>query len=105
MTKADLRIKYKSLRGNVSTAWLNEKSLAIANQLLTLNIWDKSFYHLFLTIVANKEVNTDYILNILSGKDKHIVISKSNFKTVSLDNYLLTDSTKIKLNHWKGLEI
>ncbi|MDA7557647.1 5-formyltetrahydrofolate cyclo-ligase [Flavobacteriaceae bacterium] len=100
MTKADLRIKYKSLRGNVSTAWLNEKSLAIANQLLTLNIWDKSFYHLFLTIVANKEVNTDYILNILSGKDKHIVISKSNFKTVSLDNYLLTDSTKIKLNHW-----
>ena len=50
-------------------------------------------------------------LNILSGKDKNIVISKSNFNSVTLDNYLLTDSTKIKLNHWNipeptdGIEI
>lgn len=111
MTKAELRKKYKLLRQNTTEEWIDEKSLTIANQLLTLNIWGKSFYHLFLTIVANKEVNTDYILNILSGKDKNIVISKSNFNSVTLDNYLLTDSTKIKLNHWNipeptdGIEI
>ena len=80
MTKAELRKKYKLLRQNTTEEWIDEISLTIANQLLTLNIWGKSFYHLFLTIVANKEVNTDYILNILSGKDKNIVISKSNFR-------------------------
>ena len=59
MTKAELRKKYKLLRQNTTEEWIDEKSLTIANQLLTLNIWGKSFYHLFLTIVANKEVNTD----------------------------------------------
>ena len=53
-----------------------------------------------MSIETQKEVNTDFILNILSGKDKNIVISKSNFKTTTLENYLLTDSTKIKLNNY-----
>ena len=67
---------------------------------MTLNIWDKSFYHVFLTIAEHKEINTDYILNILAGKDKNTVVSKSNFETINLENYLLTDSTIIKPNHW-----
>jgi 5-formyltetrahydrofolate cyclo-ligase len=100
MTKKELRKKYKSLRDNLSIDEIEEKSLTIANQLLTLNIWDKSFYHVFLTIIEHKEINTDYILNILAGKDKHTVISKSNFETVTLENYLLTDNTAIKPNHW-----
>jgi 5-formyltetrahydrofolate cyclo-ligase len=111
MKKTELRQKYKSLRNELSLQVINEKSLAIANQLLTLDIWDKSFYHVFLTIAEHKEINTDYILNILAGKDKHTVISKSNFDTINLENYLLTDSTIIKPNHWKipepidGIEI
>ena len=75
-------------------------SLAISNQLLKLPIWEYSFYHIFLAIEELKEVNTDYILNILAGKDKNTVISKSDFKTTTLINYLLTDSTVIKKNHW-----
>jgi len=100
MTKSELRKKYKSLRNNLSFEEIDEKSLLIANQLLILNIWDKSFYHIFLTIAEHKEINTDHILNILAGKDKHAVISKSNFETINLENYLLTDSTIIKPNHW-----
>ncbi len=100
MTKKELRQKYKALRNTLSIEAIDEKSLAIANQLLTLNIWGKSFYHVFLTIAEHKEINTDYILNILAGKDKHTVISKSNFDTITLENYLLTDSTIIKPNHW-----
>ena len=38
-----------------------------------------SFYHIFLSIEEQKEVNTEYILSILSGKDKNILISKSDF--------------------------
>jgi len=111
MTKSELRQKYKSLRNELSLQVIDENSLAIANQLLTLDIWDKSFYHVFLTIAEHKEINTDYILNILAGKDKHTVISKSNFETINLENYLLTDSTVIKPNRWNipepvdGIEI
>ena len=100
MKKSELRKKYKSLRKELSLKDIDEKSLAIANQLLTLDIWDKSFYHVFLSMAQHKEIITDYILNILAGKDKHTVVSKSNFKTINLENYLLTDSTVIKTNHW-----
>lgn len=111
MIKKELREKYKALRSTLSIQDIDKKSLLIANQLLTLDIWEKSFYHVFLTIAEHKEINTDYILNILAGKDKHTVISKSNFKTVNLENYLLTDNTIIKPNHWnipepvEGIEI
>ena len=54
------------------------------------------FYHLFLSIIEQKEIDTDFILNILSGKDKNIVLSKCDFKTGEMINYLLTDNTTIK---------
>jgi len=98
--KSELRKKYKALREELSQTQIEDYSLAIANQLLKLNVWDKSFYHIFLTIEEQHEVNTDYILNILSGKDKNIIISKSNFTDYSMTHYLLTDNTKIKKNHY-----
>jgi len=100
MTKALLRSKYKTLRNSLTSSHIEDKSLAIANQLLNLDIWDKSFYHLFLTIEEQKEVNTEYIMNILNGKDKNIVVSKSNFANNSMIHYLLTDSTKLKKNNY-----
>ncbi|MEW4923488.1 5-formyltetrahydrofolate cyclo-ligase [Algibacter sp. 2305UL17-15] len=110
-TKAELRKTYKTLRKNLSETQIDDLSLAIANQLLKMPIWDYSFYHIFLPIEAQKEVNTDYILNILSGKDKNILISKSNFETGAMTQFLLTDSTIIKKNHYNipepvdGIEI
>ena len=111
MTKSELRKKYKSLRQELSQTQIENYSLDIANQLLKLDIWNKSLYHIFLTIEEQKEINTDYILNILSGKDKNIVISKSNFEDYTMTHYLLTDDTKIKKNHYNipepinGIEI
>lgn len=96
MTKRELRIKYKLLRQSLSTSQVEAYSLAIANQLLTMAIWDKSFYHLFLSIAEQKEINTDYILNILAGKDKHIIVSKSHIEDFSMTHYLLTDNTTLK---------
>nr|WP_321232598.1 5-formyltetrahydrofolate cyclo-ligase [uncultured Psychroserpens sp.] len=100
MIKAKLRKAHKLLRQSLSEAQIEALSLDIANQLLTLPIWSYDFYHLFLSITEHKEVNTDYILNILSGKDKHIVISRSNFDTREMSHVLLTDNTKIKKNEW-----
>ncbi|MBV7268844.1 5-formyltetrahydrofolate cyclo-ligase [Winogradskyella luteola] len=111
MKKQELRKKYKTLRKQLSLEQIEDFSLAIANQLLPLNIWDKSFYHIFLTIEEQKEINTEYILNVLAGKDKNIVISKSNFEDYSMTHYLLTDNTKIKKNRYNipepidGIEI
>ncbi len=98
MTKSELRLQYKKHRADLSEEEIEAQSLALANQLLTLDIWDYSFYHLFLSITEHKEINTDYILNILSGKDKNIVISKTNFASIEMTHYLLTDNTVIRKN-------
>ena len=111
MTKKELRLKYKSLRKQLSENDLEERSLAIANEVLKLPIWEKNYFHLFLPITEHQEVNTEYILHLLSGKDKEIVISKSDFETRAMTHYLLTDNTKIKKNEYNipepidGLEV
>ncbi|KAB1069816.1 5-formyltetrahydrofolate cyclo-ligase [Tamlana haliotis] len=100
MDKSVLRKTYKALRRNLTEDQAEDLSLAISNQLLKLPIWKHSFYHIFLTIAELKEINTDYILNILSGKDKNILISKSDFKTGEMHSFLLTDNTVIKKNSY-----
>ena len=100
MLKKELRIKYKELRKNLSKEEIENKSLAIANQLLKLNIWDKTYYHLFLSIEEQREIDTEFILQILAGKDKEIVVSKSDFATLGMSHYLLTDNTKFKKNEY-----
>ena len=100
MDKKEARKKSKEARKQLSQEEIEDKSLAIANQLLRMNIWDKLYYHLFLTIVEQKEINTEYILQILAGKDKEIVISKCEFATLGMTHFLLTDNTKIKKNSY-----
>lgn len=111
MDKKELRKKYKTLRKNLSEDTIEEWSLKIANQLIRLDIWQHSFYHLFLPIESQKEINTEYILQILAGKDKNIVLSKSDFSTREMTHFLLTDNTTIKKNTYDipepvdGLEV
>ena len=98
--KSNLRKKYKNLRETLSTETIEEKSLEIANNLLGLPIWDLNYYHLFLSISEKKEIDTDPILHILQGKDKNVVLSRSDFATTSMTHFLLTDGTIIKTNKW-----
>ena len=98
--KNQLRLKYKRLREELSPDQIEDLSLQIANQVLQLPIWDYSFYHLFLSISEKREINTEALLHILQGKDKNVVLSKSDFETHHLTNYLLTDSTILKNNAW-----
>lgn len=98
--KKELRVHYKNLRKELSEEDIEEKSLAIANNLIQLPIWDKTYYHVFLPIEEQREVNTEYVLHLLSGKDKEIVVSKSDFETRGMTHFLLTDNTKIKKNEY-----
>ena len=104
MNKMNLRKKYKAFRLLLSEEELEDKSLAIANRLLQLDIWDNTYFHLFLTIEEQKEVDTEYLLQILAGKDKEIVVAKSNFETLEMTNYLLTDNTKFQKNDYNIYE-
>lgn len=98
MTKKELRIKYKALRKQLSEDDVEESSLAIANQLLQLPVWDKTYFHLFLSITELKEVDTLFVMHILSGRDKNILVSKSDFAAVHMTHFLLTENTVFKKN-------
>jgi 5-formyltetrahydrofolate cyclo-ligase len=100
MFKKEIRLKYKELRQALSENQIEEFSLAIANEVLLLPIWEKTYFHVFLPIEEQKEVNTEYLLHLLSGKDKEICISKSDFETRKMTHFLLTDNTKIKKNEY-----
>ncbi|GGW25222.1 5-formyltetrahydrofolate cyclo-ligase [Arenibacter certesii] len=99
MLKKDLRLLYDNRRKNLTSEQLDAFSLAIANRLLKTPIWEHSYYHLFLSISEKKEVDTSMVLSILQGKDKNVVLPKM-LDDKNLINYLLTDNTIIKKNHW-----
>lgn len=111
MNKKDLRLQYKAKRSTLSEIEIEEQSLVIANKLLSMPIWDKTYYHIFLPIEQHKEVNTEFILHLLSGKDKEIVVSKSDFDTRGMTHFLLTENTKLRKNDYNipepvnGLEV
>lgn len=110
MLKHELRSDYLLRRSRVTPQELQQSSLAIANNLLPLPIWSFIYYHIFLSITEKNEVYTGYILSILQGKDKQVVIPKTTAKS-TLINFLLTDGTRFKKNRWnipepvEGIEV
>ena len=98
MNKADARLLFKAKRNQISQDEIENQSLQIANRLLELSIWDFEYYHIYLPIHKFKEVDTSFLLHILQGKDKHVIISKSDFSDYSMQHFLLTDATKIIVN-------
>lgn len=99
-TKNALRTFYKEKRAELTPDTLETRSLQIANKALEFAIWDYSFYHIFLTINRLKEVNTEYMLNILNGKDKNIVVSALSVAQPEMSHFLLTDNTIFRVNRW-----
>ena len=111
MDKTHFRKKYKALRNELSQDSLAELSLKIANNALKLPIWGGLYYHVFLSIAEKKEVDTQFLLHILQGRDKSIVVSKANFETMGMDHYLLQEHTKLAVSSYgipepvEGLEV
>lgn len=98
MDKSKFRKKYNSKRNELSVDEIESKSLSIANQCLKLDIWNFDIYHIFMPIKSKTEVDTEYLLHILQGKDKNIVVPKSDFDTFKMNNILLTDNTTFEIN-------
>lgn len=100
MTKKEIRLKYRELRSKLTVLEISEKSLAIANRILQLPIWDKRSFHVFLPIEEKREVDTEMLLHILSGREKDIVISRSDFTTNRMSHFRLDDHTIIVRNSY-----
>ena len=111
MLKERLRKLYKEKRKELSISEIEDLSIKIANNTLKLPIWELTYFHLFLSIEEQKEIQTEYLLHILHAKDKEVIIPKANFNDYSMTNFLLTDNTKIKKNKYNipepidGIEI
>lgn len=111
MLKAEARQKYRMLRQQLSEEEIEDKSLLIANKLLQLPVFNKTYYHLFLSIEEQNEVRTNHILTILQAKDKEIVVARTHFENNTLAHFLLTENTLIKKNQYNipepvnGLEV
>lgn len=98
MHKRKLRQLYKNKRFEFSTTQREQYSIDIANNCLQLDIWQRNMFHVFLTIDSLSEVQTSYLLSVLFGKDKNVVVPKSNFKDSTLQHFLLTDQTRLVTN-------
>jgi len=111
MNKQALRLKYKSKRAHITEKQRDEFSINIANNCLSLPIWEFSNYHIFLPIVKKLEVNTEFLLHVLQGKDKSIVVPKVLRETGKMSHILLQDNTSLKASKYgvpepvSGIEI
>ena len=100
MDKQAIRAAYHKARTAISEQEITRLSLEIANQLLTLPIWDFEVYHVFLPITEKLEVNTELLLPILIGKNKTIVLPRAHFKTGSMESVIFDENTILKKNNY-----
>lgn len=111
MKKNDLREFFKTKRNSLSKKNSEELSFEIAIRSLKMDIWNHSNYHIFFPIEKNNEIDTKLIIQVVHGKDKNVILPKINFKNNTITNFLLTDSTLMKINEFgisepqSGIEI
>lgn len=68
MNKNKLRKKYLFYRKSFSKNEILKKSYDIFFKVKKLFIWNKKYYHIFLPIDKNNEINTFFIINFLLKK-------------------------------------
>lgn len=99
MRKKELRTDYKNRRKSITESMLLKSSQAIANATLTLPIWEYAYFHLYLPIAHQKEVETRFILTFLRERNKNVVLPKLAGPD-SFISYLYTDTTELRTNSW-----
>jgi 5-formyltetrahydrofolate cyclo-ligase len=100
MEKEHFRKLYWNKRETLSHEEIDALSLEIANKVLKLPIWQKTYYHIFLSIENKKEIDTSYLLHILQGRDKSVVVPKVDFETGAIRAILLQENTVLKPSNY-----
>ena len=99
MLKKEIRLNYSQNRKLLTQEEVNSSSRAISDFLQQLSIWEYSYYHIFLPIIDNNEVNTQPIIDQLRSQNKKIVVPKVQHSH-SLAHLLLEADTSLKKNRW-----
>jgi 5-formyltetrahydrofolate cyclo-ligase len=107
MTKKELRKEYLQKRINLS----NEE-FEIRNQKIISNFINYSSLegidaiHIFLPIEKQREINVWPLISFLQREHPniHLVISKSNFETMEMTNFILNAQTLLEENKFGILE-
>lgn len=100
MKKEALRKLYKQKRKTLSSIEIDELQSAIYEQIFQYDFSQEKYVHIFLPILRHKEINTYPIIAHLRKLDKIIVISKSDFKTNTLQHYIYEQDTTIVVNDY-----
>ncbi|WP_185858435.1 5-formyltetrahydrofolate cyclo-ligase [Blattabacterium cuenoti] len=105
MNKEKLRKKYFFYRKSISQEEVTKMSYKIFFQIKKiLYLWEKKYYHIFLPIQKNKEVDTFMIIDFLLKKGKYIIVPSSNFHLISIENCFFNKNTSLFKNKHGILE-
>ena len=99
MLKKELRLDYQRFRQNLTEESLSEASKCIAENCLKLPVWDKTLFHLFLSVPEKREVDTSFLIGVLRERGKQIAVPKMT-SGGSLTHLLLSDATQLSVNRW-----
>lgn len=96
MRKEDIRRDVLKKRRALTETNVNELSEQIFNRVRSLDLWSKHTFHVFLPIERNKEVNTWPMIHFLKDElQKQVVLSKTNFKDISLEHIRYDSDTEL----------
>lgn len=100
MNKKELRKIYKRKRQGLPEAVILNLQKSIYSQVFDINFNNIQNIHIFLSIEKQKEINTYPIIDFLRKLKKTILISKSDFKTSTLQHYIFDENTEISVNKY-----
>ncbi|WP_420552569.1 5-formyltetrahydrofolate cyclo-ligase [Tenacibaculum aiptasiae] len=100
MKKNELREIYKQKRKSLSKSEIENFEQNIYTQLFEIDFSTYKNIHIFLPIEKQKEINTYPIVAFLRKQKKTIIISKSDFKTNTLQHYIFDNSTTLEINKY-----
>lgn len=100
LQKDQLRKLYKEKRSILTDEQVQHLSKKIAQKVESMDIFQKQYFHIFLSMQGQKEVDTQYIIHTLVKKGKSIITSRTLFKENTLKHFIITPQTTIVLSKW-----
>jgi len=101
MEKSALRKIYLEKRKNLSREEWERRNRQVKEQLLGYFDFGKiKMVHCFLPILTHNEIDTWPIIKALQEKSINVVVSKTKWKSVSMEHFLLTPDTVLQNNRW-----
>ena len=74
--KKFLRKAFKEKRSKINLSRYQYLCKCIYNNLIKLKIWDKDFFHIYLSNDSKKEVSTNEIVSLLIETNKKVIVPK-----------------------------